>query len=86
MTVVVTAENLTKEFNGLRAVDNISFQVLGKECFGFLGPNGAGKSSTVKMIYCLSPVTAGKLIVLGMDVKQKAREIKQKIRRRPAGK
>jgi lipooligosaccharide transport system ATP-binding protein len=79
MTVVVTAENLTKEFNGLRAVDNISFQVLEKECFGFLGPNGAGKSSTVKMIYCLSPVTAGKLIVLGMDVKQKAREIKQKI-------
>jgi lipooligosaccharide transport system ATP-binding protein len=79
MTVVVTAENLTKEFNGLRAVDNISFQVLEKECFGFLGPNGAGKSSTVKMIYCLSPVTTGKLIVLGMDVKQKAREIKQKI-------
>jgi lipooligosaccharide transport system ATP-binding protein len=79
MTVVVTAENLTKEYNGLRAVDNISFQVLEKECFGFLGPNGAGKSSTVKMIYCLSPVTAGKLIVLGMDVKQKAREIKQKI-------
>jgi lipooligosaccharide transport system ATP-binding protein len=79
MAVVVTAENLTKEYNSLRAVDNINFQVLKKECFGFLGPNGAGKSSAVKMIYCLSPVTAGKLIVLGMDVKQKAREIKQKI-------
>jgi len=79
MTVIVAAENLTKEYNGLRAVNNISFQVLEKECFGFLGPNGAGKSSTVKMIYCLSPVTTGKLNVLGMDVKQKAREIKQKI-------
>lgn len=79
MKVIVAAKNLTKEYNGLRAVNNISFQVLEKECFGFLGPNGAGKSSTVKMIYCLSPVTTGKLIVLGMDVKQKAREIKQKI-------
>ena len=37
------------------------------EAFGFLGPNGAGKSSTMKMVGCVSPVTAGELRILGMD-------------------
>ena len=37
------------------------------EAFGFLGPNGAGKSSTMRMIGCVSPISGGKLRVLGLD-------------------
>ena len=37
------------------------------EIVGFLGPNGAGKTSTMRMIGCISPVTDGTLVVLGMD-------------------
>jgi lipooligosaccharide transport system ATP-binding protein len=49
------------------------------ECFGLLGPNGAGKTSTMKMVYAVSPITEGRLIVLGLDVQTRPREVKQKL-------
>jgi lipooligosaccharide transport system ATP-binding protein len=58
---------LTKRFGSFTAVDAIDFRVEPGEAFGFLGPNGAGKTSTMRMIGCISPVTAGELRVLGMD-------------------
>ncbi|MGD0816821.1 MAG: ATP-binding cassette domain-containing protein [Methanomassiliicoccales archaeon] len=77
MTSVINAINLRKEFDELTAVAGISFSIEEGECFGFLGPNGAGKSTTMRMIYCVSPLTAGTLNVLGMDVKEdRQREIK----------
>ncbi|MDI6906110.1 MAG: ATP-binding cassette domain-containing protein [Thermoanaerobacterales bacterium] len=79
MENVIIAENLVKEYNGLRAVAGIDFAVRARECFGLLGPNGAGKTSTVRMIYAFSPVTAGKLTVLGMDVRTRPREIKRRL-------
>ncbi|MBA2254016.1 MAG: ABC transporter ATP-binding protein, partial [Chloroflexi bacterium] len=51
----------------MTAVDDIRFDVAHGEAFGFLGPNGAGKTSTMRMIACVSPRTAGDLEVLGMD-------------------
>jgi lipooligosaccharide transport system ATP-binding protein len=79
MKVVIRAEDLTKKFDSLVAVDNISFQVNEGECFGFLGPNGAGKTTIMRMICCTSPVTKGTLEVLGMNVNLKPREIKRMI-------
>ena len=76
---VVEARDLVKRFGPLTAVDGIRFDVREKECFGFLGPNGAGKTSTMKMIYCASPVTGGSLRVLGMDVGTSARRIKSRL-------
>ena len=67
MTAVVEARGLTKRFGPAVAVDAIDFDVAEGEAFGFLGPNGAGKSSTMRMIGCVSPVTEGKLGVLGLD-------------------
>jgi lipooligosaccharide transport system ATP-binding protein len=64
---LVEARALTKRFDGFVAVDSIDFAIERGEAFGFLGPNGAGKSSTMRMIGCVSPVTAGHLRVLGMD-------------------
>ncbi len=76
---IVEAKNLVKDYDGLRAVDNVSFEVVKGECFGFLGPNGAGKTTTMQMVQCVLPVTAGELYVAGMNVNDKAREIKRLI-------
>jgi len=79
MKSVIVAEGLTKKFEDLTAVDHISFSIKEGECFGFLGPNGAGKTTAIRMIHCVSPVTSGKLQVLGMDVSTRFREIKAQI-------
>jgi lipooligosaccharide transport system ATP-binding protein len=64
---LISARGLTKRFGERLAVDGIDFSVGRGEVFGFLGPNGAGKTTTMRMIGCVSPVTAGQLRVLGMD-------------------
>jgi lipooligosaccharide transport system ATP-binding protein len=48
-------------------VDGVDFELRRGEAFGFLGPNGAGKSSTMRMIGCVSPPTAGELSIFGLD-------------------
>ncbi|HWP62269.1 MAG TPA: ATP-binding cassette domain-containing protein [Candidatus Binatia bacterium] len=64
---LVHARGLTKRFGAIIAVDGIDFDVARGEAFGFLGPNGAGKTSTMRMIGCVSPVSAGTLRVFGLD-------------------
>ena len=77
--VIIKAENLTKRYDNVLAVDNIDFEVYKGQCTGFLGPNGAGKTTTIKMIHCVLPVTSGKLVVSGMSVTDKPREIKRMV-------
>lgn len=67
MEALIWARGLTKRFDSFVAVDGVDVDVRRGEVFGFLGPNGAGKSSTMRMIGCVSPVTSGRLRVLGMD-------------------
>jgi lipooligosaccharide transport system ATP-binding protein len=64
---LIHARGLVKTFKDFTAVDGIDVDVRAGEAFGFLGPNGAGKSSTMRMIGCISPPTAGTLRILGMD-------------------
>ena len=64
---LIHARGLTKRFGTFTAVDGIDFDVAPGESFGFLGPNGAGKTSTMRMIACTSPVSAGTLRILGLD-------------------
>jgi len=64
---LIHARGLTKRFGEFTAVDGIDVDVPRGEAFGFLGPNGAGKSSTMRMIGCVSPPSAGTLRILGMD-------------------
>ncbi len=64
---LIHARGLTKRFGSFTAVDGVDFDVAPGEAFGFLGPNGAGKTSTMRMIGCVSPVTAGTLTVFGLD-------------------
>jgi len=62
---IITVQNLTKAFNGLIAVDHISFSVKAGEIFAFLGPNGAGKSTTINMLTTLLRPTSGKILMNG---------------------
>ena len=79
MSVIIQANDLTKTYNGVVAVDGISFTVRTGEVFGFLGPNGAGKTTTMKMIACVSPRTSGALSVFDMDPERQPTEIKQNL-------
>ena len=49
---VIQVHHVCKTFGPLRAVNDLSFEVPEKSCFGFLGPNGAGKTTMMKMLYC----------------------------------
>jgi lipooligosaccharide transport system ATP-binding protein len=64
---LIEARRLTKRFGSFVAVAGIDVDVVRGEAFGFLGPNGVGKSSTMRMIGCVSPVSSGRLRVLGLD-------------------
>jgi lipooligosaccharide transport system ATP-binding protein len=64
---LVHARGLQKKYGEFTAVDGVDFDVQRGQAFGFLGPNGAGKSSTMRMIQCVSPPSAGTLQVMGLD-------------------
>ena len=74
--IVIRATGITKQFGGTVAVNGVSFQVSHGETYGLLGPNGAGKTTTMRLVSGLSPLTAGKLIVAGIDVSREAREVR----------
>jgi len=76
---LVVARGLTKRFGDFVAVDAIDFAIESGEAFGFLGPNGAGKTSTMKMIAAVSPISDGKLQVLGLDPMTDGPEIRARI-------
>lgn len=65
--LAIEVKNLVKDFNGLRAVDDISFGVREGEIFAFLGPNGAGKTTTIKMLITLLRPTSGEMRLNGYD-------------------
>jgi ABC-2 type transport system ATP-binding protein len=70
MTIAIHIENLTRRFNDLVAVDNISFDIENGEIFGLLGPNGAGKTTTLSMLSTTLKPTSGKAMVNGIDVER----------------
>ena len=74
---IIEVKNLTKRYNGSKAVDNISFKINQGEIFGFLGPNGAGKTTTIKSILGLVNINAGEIKINGFDIKKHAKEAKK---------
>lgn len=73
---IIEVKNLTKKFDELTAVDNISFNVGKGEIFAFLGPNGAGKSTTIKMLITLLEPTAGNILVNGYDPAKDSNDVR----------
>jgi len=78
MPVIETRE-LTKEFNGLVAVDHIDLEVRDGELFGLLGPNGAGKTTLIRMLSTLLKPTSGSAEVAGNDVRREKDEVRKSI-------
>ncbi|NVM53419.1 MAG: ATP-binding cassette domain-containing protein [Candidatus Helarchaeota archaeon] len=76
---VIEVEGLTKEFNGLRAVDNISFTIEEGEIFGMLGPNGAGKTTVIFMLCTLLRPTMGAARVAGFDIIKEEMAVRKSI-------
>ncbi|MBN2392494.1 MAG: ABC transporter ATP-binding protein [Anaerolineae bacterium] len=75
----IDVKNLTRDYNGLRAVDHISFTVEPGEIFGFLGPNGAGKTTTIKMLTGQLRPTEGTARVMDCNVVEERQQLKPQI-------
>ena len=65
---MIKTEHLSKRYDSLVAVDDVSFQVAPGEVLGFLGPNGAGKTTTMRMLAGFVTPTAGKASICGHDI------------------
>jgi ABC-2 type transport system ATP-binding protein len=77
---IIEVKGLTKVFdNGVKAVDNISFDVEEGEILGFLGPNGAGKTTTLNMLSTLLRPTSGTAAVNGHDILDEPDEVRRSI-------
>jgi ABC-2 type transport system ATP-binding protein len=68
MRTTISTEKLVREFDSLRAVDEVDLEIEQGEIYGFLGPNGAGKSTTVRVLCTLLAPTSGRAVVAGYDV------------------
>jgi ABC-2 type transport system ATP-binding protein len=73
---MIDAENLTRKFGNLTAVENLTLHVDEGEIFGLLGPNGAGKTTTVRMLCCLISKTSGSARIAGYEIGNKEDSLK----------
>ena len=79
MDSVIETSALTKQFNGLVAVDKLDITVRDREVFGLLGPNGAGKTTTISMLCTILKPTSGTAKVNGFDIVKQATHVRKSI-------
>ena len=72
--IALEARKLVKQYPGVLAVNEVSFEVRAGSCFGLLGPNGAGKTTTVEIMEGVTPATSGEVHYFGQPAGQKFRE------------
>jgi ABC-2 type transport system ATP-binding protein len=72
---VLRAQNLSKRFGAVAAVEDVSLDVREGEIFGFLGPNGAGKTTTISMLLGLTHPSSGSVEILGKRVTPSQTEV-----------
>ncbi|HET7376756.1 MAG TPA: ABC transporter ATP-binding protein [Anaerolineae bacterium] len=75
-SAIIRTENLTRDFESVRAVNNVSLDVPPGIVFGFLGPNGSGKTTTIRLLLGLLEPTQGKAEVLGFDTRSQGDDIR----------
>lgn len=79
MNNVIEVRNLTKEYKNLKAVDDLSFDVIEGEILGLLGPNGSGKSTTMNCILSLLNYQEGSIRIFDQQMSPSCYDIKRKI-------
>ena len=77
MEAIVHVHNVSKSYDGLIVLDNISFEVRTGEVFGILGPNGAGKTTILETLETLRLVESGELTIAGVSVTEQPDKIRQ---------
>jgi len=75
----VETKSLTRRFESLVAVNQLTFSFPRGSIFGLLGPNGAGKSTLIKMLTTLLPPSEGTALVAGFDIVREPREVRRRI-------
>lgn len=75
----IEIKNLSKYYDDVKAVDDISININKNQVFAFLGPNGAGKTTTVEIIETIRKPTKGEIFILGQDIKKNRQSILHKI-------
>lgn len=76
---MIRTENLTKEYDGFRAVSNLNLEVKEGEIYGFLGPNGAGKTTSILLLLGILKPTSGKIHLMGEELRKNSLSIKRRI-------
>jgi ABC-2 type transport system ATP-binding protein len=76
---VVEVKSLVKHYPGVKAVDEISFEVAPGEIFGMVGPNGAGKTTTIECVEGLRRPDGGSIQVLGLDPLRDRYQLRERI-------
>jgi len=82
---IIQVENLTKVYEKIKAVCNVSFDIKRGEVFGLIGPDGAGKTSIIQILAGVLSASAGKVIVAGVDVIKNPENVKDIIGYMPQG-
>lgn len=78
-TAIIVARGLSKVFGDFTAVDHLDLRVEPGEIFAFLGANGSGKSTTIRMLIGLLEPSEGEILVDGVDVRSRPREVRDRI-------
>lgn len=76
-SVMIKTENLTKSYDDVTAVDNLSLEIHEGEIFGLLGPNGAGKTTTILMLLGLTEPTRGLATINGYNPTKESIHVKR---------
>jgi ABC-2 type transport system ATP-binding protein len=76
---ILEVEHLTKRFDDVVAVDNVTFSAHRGEILGLLGPNGAGKTTTIQLLLGLTAPTEGTIRLFGLAIERHRREILQRV-------
>jgi len=77
--LLIQADKLDRSYGPITAVKDLSLELQQGDILGFLGPNGAGKSTTMKMLAGVLPLSAGRILIDGIDLREKPTAAKQKI-------
>ncbi|MBS6620252.1 MAG: ABC transporter ATP-binding protein [Varibaculum cambriense] len=76
---MIEVEGLTKDYQQLRALNKLTFQVRQGEILGLLGPNGSGKSTAINCILSLLRFTSGSVKIFGQEMRPDAFDIKRRL-------
>lgn len=79
MNYIIEAENISKRYGEVKALEDINFSVEEGEIFGFIGPDGSGKTTLFRIVTTLLLPDSGTISVMGLDAKKEFRELRRYI-------